>query len=327
MAMVDPFTPSAFTLTSLTAAINQLKYQPARLSGLYEEQGISTLTASVEERDGVLNLVEIKPRGANGQPVHGEGRRIIPFTIPHLPQTATLMADEVQGVRAFGSESQAEVLQTRINERLATMRRNIDYTLESHRLLALMGQYYDANGDAQSLFTTFGVVQQTQTMGWSPSATSSARKKATELITKVEDALDGAPFSGIRCLCGATVWEDLLEDQDAKATYLNTMMASDLRQDPRLSFQWNGITWERYRGTSAVKVPAAEAYAYPEGVAGLFITRFAPANYNETVNTLGLPYYAKGEPLKFGKGYELEAQSNPLNLCTRPRAVIKVTKT
>ena len=64
MAMVDPFTPSAFTLTSLTAAINQLKYQPARLSGLYEEQGISTLTASVEERDGVLNLVEIKPRGA-----------------------------------------------------------------------------------------------------------------------------------------------------------------------------------------------------------------------------------------------------------------------
>jgi hypothetical protein len=29
--------------------------------------------------------------------------------------------------------------------------------------------------------------------------------------------------------------------------------------------------------------------------------------------------------MRFGKGVDLEAQSNPLNLCTRPRAVIKLT--
>jgi hypothetical protein len=45
----------------------------------------------------------------------------------------------------------------------------------------------------------------------------------------------------------------------------------------------------------------------------------------ETVNTLGIPYYGKIEPMPFGKGVSGEAQSNPLHLCTRPRAVIRLT--
>jgi hypothetical protein len=46
----------------------------------------------------------------------------------------------------------------------------------------------------------------------------------------------------------------------------------------------------------------------------------------ETVNTIGLPYYAKSKVLDFDKGFQLEAQSNALNICTRPRAIIKLTK-
>jgi len=77
MAMVDPFTPNAFSLTSLTAAINNLKYAPGRLGelGLFEEAGVNTLSVGIEERDGVLSLAEIRPRGAPGAPVHGEARR------------------------------------------------------------------------------------------------------------------------------------------------------------------------------------------------------------------------------------------------------------
>jgi hypothetical protein len=325
--MVDPFTPSAFNLQTLTAAINNVKYAPGRLGalGLFNEQGISTLSASIEERDGVLELVDIVPRGGPGEVVGGESRKIHSFTIPHMPARATVMADEVQGVRLFGSENQAEVLQTRVNERLATMRRNLDYTLESHRVAALMGNYYDANGATQSLFTTFGVSQASQNMALSASATSKAREKATIILEKIEDALDGVPFSGVHVFCSSGFWKALLEDKDAKETYLNTQMAASLRNDPRLMFDWNGITWERYRGTSSVAITANKAYAVPMGVPNLFITRFAPANYNETVNTIGLPVYAKGEPMKFGKGWELEAQSNALNICTRPASVIELT--
>ncbi|MCB1718608.1 MAG: major capsid protein, partial [Candidatus Competibacteraceae bacterium] len=69
-----------------------------------------------------------------------------------------------------------------------------------------------------------------------------------------------------------------------------------------------------------------EAYVVPRNVPGLFITRFAPADYMETVNTMGLPIYSKSEPMKMNRGIEMEAQSNPIHLCTRPNAVIKLTK-
>ena len=326
MPMVDPFTPSAFTLTSLTAAINNLKYAPMRLSGLFEESGISTLSAAIDIQDGVLSLVDVAPRGAPGKPILGMGRRALPFLIPHLPERASLLADEVQGVRAFGFESQAELLTARINERLTSMRRNIDYTLESHRLAALMGTYIDNNGVATSLFTTFGVVQQSLGMALGTTSTK-IRSKCLTILGYIETALDGTPFTGVRVLCGETFWENLITHPMVEATYLNQQGASELRNDPRQQLSFGGMVFERYRGTSAVKVGLTDAYAYPEGVSGLMITRFAPANYTETVNTLGLPYYAKSEPMDFGKGYEIEAQSNPLNLVTRPAAIVKLTAT
>lgn len=328
MPMVDPFTPDAFSLNTLTASINNLPYQPQGLAalGLFEERGIATLDATIEEQDGVLSLVDVRPRGAPGTPVGGTARKVRSFRVPHLPEVAAILADEVQGVRAFGTDNQAEVLQTRINERLAIMRRNIDYTIEAHRLAAVMGSFYDANGSAISLFTTFGVSQQNLSFALG-TATTSIRNKCNATLGLVEDALGGLPFSGIRVECGKTFWDGLTAHSKVEETYLNTQMAADLRRDPRLEFEFGGITWARNRGTSAVKIPDGEAYAIPTGVPGLFITRFAPANYVETVNTVGLPYYAKSEPMKLGKGMDLEAQSNPLNLCTRPAAIIKLTAT
>lgn len=328
MPMVDPFTPNAFSLTSLTAAINNLPYVPGRIGqlGWFQEAGLPTLTAMIEEQDGVISVVSPSPRNAPGQPMAPDGaRRVRPFAIPHLQQSDAVYADEVQGVRAFGSENQSEVLQTRINEKLAQMRANIDYTLEYHRMLAVQGSYIDVNGDTQSLFTEFNVVQQTQSMALSASASSKAREKAYLVLEDIENALGGVPYSGVRVLCSPGFWKALIEDKDAKETYLNTQMASALRNDPRLVFDWNGFTWERYRGTSLTKITDDCAYAVPEGVPGLFLTRFAPANYIETVNTIGAPYYAKGVPMEMNKGWKLEAQSNPLNLCTRPRAVVKLT--
>ena len=324
MPMVDPFTPSAFTLTSLTAAINNLPFRPQRLSMMFEESGLSTLPAAVDIQDGVLSLVDVAPRGAPGKPVYGDGRSAIPFIIPHMPERANILADEVQGVRAFGSESQAEVLTTVLNERLAQMRRNIDYTMEYHRAAAIMGNYINANGDATSLFTAFGVSQQTQAMGLHATNSSAARNKTFLAIKKVKAALGGIPWTGMTALCGDDFWTALLTDKDTNATYLNQVQAAELRGNPTNSFMAYGVNWEWYSGTSAVNF-GSDAYLVPTGVPGLMITRFAPANYNETVNSIGLPYYAKSEPMEFGKGYKLEAQSNALNLITRPAAIIKLT--
>ncbi len=46
----------------------------------------------------------------------------------------------------------------------------------------------------------------------------------------------------------------------------------------------------------------------------------------ETVNTPGLPRYAKQARMKFDRGVELHTQSNPLPLCVRPHLLVKLTR-
>lgn len=100
-----------------------------------------------------------------------------------------------------------------------------------------------------------------------------------------------------------------------------------LRDDVRDSFSVGGVTFAEYRGSynGTDFIPAGEAYLIPQGIPKLFITRFGPADYAEAVNTLGLPLYAKSHMLPFNRGAMIEAQSNPVNLCSIPRAVIKLT--
>jgi hypothetical protein len=325
--IIDPFKADGFTLTSLTAAINNIPYTPTVIAenGLFQSAGISTLDVTIESDGKTIGLVSVQPRNAPPQVVLGDKRLIRSFKVPHLPERATIMADEVQSVRAFGSESQVQTINTIRDERLAKMKRQIEYTIEAHRLAAIMGSYYDAAGNQSSLFTEFGVSQTTVSFALATSTTK-VRIKVQEVIDAIELSLDGLSFSGIKVYCGATFWKNLIEHDALKSTVLNWNAAADLRNDPRNPISFGGVSFERYRGTSAVKIPDNEAYAVPQGVTDLFISRFAPANYWETVNTIGLPFYAKIEPLEMNKGVNIEAQSNTLNLCTRPAAVIKLTE-
>jgi hypothetical protein len=328
MAMTNPFENDAFGLMNLTQAINNLPFTPSLLQQLdiFEEGSLSTLDAVVEEENGVIDLIPVSARGSAGTPVSGDKRRVLSFRVPHLAERANIMADEVQGVRSFGSENQAQAIETIVNARLAKIRRQIDYTLESHRMAAIKGSYYDAAGNLVSLYTTFGVAQQTVSLELDVAGTE-LRQVALTIIEKIEDALGGITPGGFRVLCGKTLWSQLIIHPKIKETYLNTAMAGAMRGDGRQSFEFGGLMWERYRGTAAVTIGDTDAYVVPEGVNGLFLTRYAPADYMETVNTLGLPYYSKSEPLPMNKGVAIEAQSNPLNICTRPASIIKLTNT
>ena len=71
-------------------------------------------------------------------------------------------------------------------------------------------------------------------------------------------------------------------------------------------------------------VPDDRAYCAPLDVPQMFITRFAPADHVDAVNTIGLPFYSSIEMLDHGKGVSLHSQSNPITLCTRPGAVVEL---
>jgi len=324
----DAFNSNAFGLTSLTASINHLPFTPTRIAelGLFEEAGVNTVDVAVEEINGTIQLLPALPRASDGTVITRDLPNARPIRCPHIPARATIMADEVQGVRAFGSETMADTVQNRINEKLAKGRRSIDYTMETHRVAAIMGSYYNANGSTTSLFTEFGVTQQSVGMVLLTSTTK-VRQKCFDIFKAIKAGLGGIPYRGVRVFCGDTFWSSLIGHEVINATYLNSQDAAAVRGDPTKQFAWGGITWEWYSGTSDCLIPLTEAYAVPEGVPGMFLTRYAPAPYAETVNTNGLPYYAKSKMMGFDKGAEIEMQSNPLNICTIPRAVIKLTET
>lgn len=327
MATMDIFKDDAFGLSQLTAAIQNIPFSPGRLAqlGLFGEEGINTRSVMIESYDNVLALVPVSQRGAPANPAQHGSRSIRSFTVPHLKQEDALIADEILGIRAFGTEGELETVARVVAQRLSPMRRNLEYTLESHRLLAVKGVHIDAAGNQVSLFSEFGVAQQTLNFALT-TATTSVRAKVLALLEMIEDALGGLSFSGVRVFCGKNFWSELVEHKMVKESYLNTAQAAALRGDPRMEFEFGGAVFERYRGTSAVNVGDDDAYAVPEGVADLFITRFAPADYVETVGSLGQNLYAKQWEMEANRGIKMEAQSNPLNLCTRPRAIIKLTK-
>lgn len=321
------FDSDIFTMASLTAAINDVTYVPSQIgeAGLFEAEGISTTSLVIEKDGETLGLVESKPRGAPGTVVGADKRTGVSFQAAHLPTVATINADEVQNVRAFGTEDAEQAVQSVVNNRLAKMARRIDMTHEHHRLGAIKGQVLDSDGTTvlYDLFTAFGMTQQTVEMQLD-TATTKVQGKALDIHEKVEEALDGLSYTGITVRCGKSFWRKLITHANVKEAYERYQNGAQLRADPRDSFFFGGILWERYRGGGTVKIADTEAYATPTGVMDLFITRFAPADYMETVNTLGLPFYSSSRMLDHNKGVELEAQSNPAHLCTRPKVNIKL---
>ena len=327
MATLDIFKNDAFHLTALTAAIQNVPFQPGRLGALGwfgAGEGINSTSVIIESYDNVLSVVPVSQRGAPAKQSQHGSRKVRSFTVPHLKSEDAILADEVLGLRAFGSESELETIAAVVGQRLAVLRRNLEYTKETHRMLAVKGYTVDMAGAQISLFTEFGVSQDTIDFALDVDTTN-IRMKILDLLSSIEDDLGGLSFSGVRVLCGKTFWSNLIEHKMVKDTYLGTVAAASLRGDPRMEFEFGGVTFERYRGTSDVNIADTEAYAVPEGVVDLFISRNAPADYIETVGTLGQSMYAKQWEMEAGRGIKMEAQANPLHLCTRPHAIKKLT--
>lgn len=326
---LDVFKSDAFNLMELTHAINLLPHVPTRIGKmkLFSETGVSTTSISVEMQNEVLALVPALPRGGVATPKTTPRRNLRNLSMIHLPQRTALYADEVQNLRAFGKQTEEELGLARLKKKMAVCRRDLDLTIEFQRIGAIKGQVIDADGATVllDLFTEFGVTQQTLDMVLDNDTTKVLQKCVT-VLRMIEDKLGGTMMSGATGLCSPEFFDALSGHPAVTDTY-KYQQGQVLRTDRRSGFEFGGIWWEEYRGQIGATrfIEANAAYVVPEGVPDLFSTIYAPADYMDTVNTDGLPYYARQEPMDMGKGLEVETQSNPLHLNTRPNATVKVT--
>lgn len=332
--MLDVFNQDAFGVISLTDSINEQPFVPGRLGTLidWSEQGVATTSIAIEKKGNTLALVNPSPRGGPGASYAKDSRSLRQLTIPHYQIDDAVYADEVQGVREFGSENQVQTVKGMIDMRMAQhVQLRLDPTLEYQRLGAVTGIIL--NGDATTLYnlyTEFGVSAQTEVaFNLAAAANGALRTSCSTVVRTIAKALGGLPFSGVRAICSDSFWDALIANVEVRASYLQQQEASQLRNGMAYEqFTFGGITFENYRGGTGTEeatpfIMADKAHFFPVGVPGLFRTVYAPADYMETVNTIGLPRYAKMFPMPNDKGMHLEVQMNALNYCTRPRALVK----
>lgn len=337
MSVWDVFNNDAFSLRSLTAKVNNIPFVPGQLSasGLFSEQGITTTTLAIEEQDTILGLVAPSPRGGVGETAGKDPRRVRSFQVTHYQRDDAVLADEVQNVRAFGEESQTDTVLDAIVRKANKHTIALDGTLEHQRVGAIKGLITDKNGATiYNLATEFNISLPSAIDFTLGASSTKIRSLGYQVITGIEDALDGVPYSGITAWCGKTFWQELMDHDEVKKTYLNWIAAAQIRGIPLDSFEFAGITWRRYRTGSQAKAALATPAPFiadigcqfvPTGVPDLFVTYYAPADYEDTVNTVGLPRYMREYPMQNGKGRNLEVQMNAISLCTRPKVLFSGT--
>jgi hypothetical protein len=332
--MINPFESSAFDMTSLTSAINLLPNMYGKLESLklFPQKSVRTRNISVEEQNGILSLLPTQIPGGSATVGTRGKRKLRSFTIPHIPHDDVVLPEEVQGIRAFGSETELQAMANVITDHLQSMRNKHAITLEHLRMGALKGVILDADGsELVNLYSEFEITPKIVSFALG-TTTTDVKKKCLEVLRHIEDNLRGEFMTGVHCLVSPEFFDALTSHAKVKEAYDRWQEGAALRDDMRSGFTFGGITFEVYRGQATDPdgnvrrfIAANEGHCFPIGTAESFVTYFAPADFNETVNTLGLPLYAKQCPRKFDRGTDLHTQSNPLPMCLRPGVLVKVT--
>lgn len=342
MITMDVFKQDAFSSTTLTAVVDKLGYNPSLLGtipGLFVPTPIRTTAVFIEERANAPALIQTTPRGAPPKQKGGERSKVRAFQTVRLAEGSRITASELQGIRAFGSETELKQLQTEVARRQSLLRGDLELTWEYHRLGAVQGKVLDADGtsviyDWAVEFSQSIPAELDFDLDNATPATGAVRKKCNAVKRSVLAALKGLGGNGvgIAAIVGDNFWDDLVSHPEVEKTFLATAAASDLRNGFGMAwstFRYGDITWINYRGSddSAVGVGTDKAKFFPVG-AGIFPVAQSPGESFEFVNTPGQQVYSGIVVDKDRNSWaDVELFSYPLFVCTMPSALYQGKRT
>lgn len=333
--IIDVFNSNAFNSLELTSAINNVpnKYGICQELGLFRGEGVTTRSVSVEFNTRTLKLLTSKAVGAPGDLNKSGLRTLKSFNVPHYPFEDVLLAEDIQNKRQFGSANQLEDAMWVLNKKLMEMKDSHDQTLEWMRLGCLKGSITDGAGTVLlAPYTDFGINQTSVGFALTTAGTN-VLGKCLEVKRAIEVALLGSQMSYVQCLCDSKFYDALTSHANVKAAFANWNAQQNNYTDyRRTGFYFGGIIFREYYGSvpdsagNSTKLLADDtALFFPMGTTDVFVEYYAPADFMETVNTVGLPVYAKQEPMDFNRGLKIHTQSNPLPLCLKPAVVVAGT--
>jgi hypothetical protein len=342
MALIDAFSGNAFRMSSLAEAINVVPntYGRVRELGLFRAKSLPTTTFYIEFKNGVLNLLNTSPRGGNNPTLARTPKRNIrDYRVFHIEHDDFIYADDIQNVRAYGSEFQLQALQELVTESLATLAGKFDITEEWHLVNAIQGLLVDADGTTLfNAFTDFGVSQTSIDFTFATGTpTNDVGQKLVQVVRHIEDNLQGETMTGVHALVGSTWFDRFIAHPSVTQAYqFYASTQEPLRQDVRRRFVHKGVTIEEYRGratflnpndtvTTRAFISDTEARFFPVGTQQAFLNYYGPADFVADANKPGQRLAIKMLPDPSGKDkfIGMHAQMNPFALCTRPATLVR----
>lgn len=336
---MDVFNSDAFSLVHMSRAIEKMQTVPTYLGGLgiFDEEGVPTDIVSIEQKGETLSLIPTSQRGTEPPMSSTDKRTMRNFSIPRVAKSDQAFAREIQGVRAFGTESELETAIRMIAQKQTKLMREHALTMEYHRLGALQGILYDADGSTvlYNYFTEFSITPPTEIdfdLDNASPASGALKNKIAAAKRAAIRALGGAYVPGVTqflWLCGDTFYDQFTAHPEARETYKNWEAASALRGSVGSvfgDFSFGEMNWHNYQGTddnSTVAIGATKARLVVRGVPGLYRRFNGPGESFETVNTIGRPIYSQLiRDEKRNQWVQPEIFSYPLHICTRPEVLL-----
>ena len=337
--ILDIFHNDPFTSISLTDAVQRNPYQPVGLGelDLFDPNPIRTKALAVEERQGQLVLIPFSERGAEGTQRTTVKRKMRYFEVPRLMHDDTIYAEELQGVREFGTESVMMQIEDEVARRLSGptgLLASVEYTKEFMRLAAIQGLCMNPNGtQLYSWFDEFQITPAAPVEFSLAAQTPNSLRPICNAITRsMARAAKGAftPTPRVYALCGDSFYDEFTNHPDVIRTFVNWSDAKALRDNSQgaafQAFDFSGITWFNYRGSddnSTIAIPGNQVKFFPVGAPGIFREAMAPGETVDWVNTPGKPVYVL--PIfdtQRRMWWKMETYAYPLFICTRPEVLL-----
>ena len=342
MLNFDVFNNDIFTAISMSKAVDKMDYVPSLLGsipGLFVPEPVRTKSIWIEERATGFAILQTSPRGAAPGQVGGDKRKARAFNTVRIAQASRVEAEELQSIRAFGSDTELKQLAVEVARRQFKIKQNFDLTWENLRMGAIMGVVKDADGSTiYDWSAEFGQSQPVEIdfdLDNATPAEGALKKKCAAIVRSITKGLKGTGVAQrIVAIVGDAFWDDLVNHPEVVRTYANweaaVALRGDLSQPWAQPFRFGGIDFINYRGTddgSTLSVGADKAKFFPVG-AGIFRWAMSPAEGFEFANTLGQDTYSRIVLDKDRQWWaDIEMYGYPLPVCTMPGALASARRT
>ena len=135
MLTMDVFSQNAFSAISLTEAVRKKSTIPGLIGslGMFTPVPVRTRTVAVETKANSLKIIQTSPPGQPRTKRANNKADIRDLRVFRIEESSTITAEMLQGIRAFGSETELKSLQTELAERQQDCIDDLSATVERLR--------------------------------------------------------------------------------------------------------------------------------------------------------------------------------------------------